>query len=364
MADIDNLFIKSTPKEEVEETKEDIRHTFEKIDYYAILGIKKEASHREIKLTYQKKLKMFHPDKIEQTKDNKLKYKMIREAGDILTNVYKRKAYDLQYKTDTFAEDFISNKEAYKEFIRLQKQHMSEEDKKIAKLNFDRSLQEIIKEHKLNDMKPLTQDEHTRKIEDLILQREQESFDIHHNNVFDGQQFNSDVFNSIFEKHKTFTPNENNTGMVLFKDGIGVYNNDNHGTSLDNYDSLYAKGNYNDYNENYSGFDNELIDQINDDISIDSPDETDVLEGEHLDTKVSNNTLDTDIKNLLSERESQDNKFNNMSHNEFGSAMDDDYGISKQFGFMIGNDRYGHQKTTNSKLTKSNVKIYKELTQS
>ena len=379
MTDFDNLFVQMNPKRNNnqilnEDKKKDNNTICERLDYYAILGIKKDATQNEVKKAYQKKLKKFHPDKIEPTKENKLKYKMIREAGDILSNIHKRKAYDIQKKTDNNTQDFISQKQSYKEFIQLQEQNMTDEDRKIAKLNFDRSIQEIIQEHKLDtDTKLLTQDEYTRKIDDLLLQREQESFDIHEDNIFEGRQFNSNEFNNIFEKHKTKISNNvaDNTGLVLFKDGIGVYNNDNVGTSIDNIGSLYATGTYTDYNENYAGIDNTIDRQDtnndieNDDISIDSPDEFELNDQSNkIDVKLTDENIDDKIKDILLERDTQDSKFNNMSHNEFGSAIDDDYGISKQFGFMIGNDRYGHQKTTNNKLTKSNIKIYKELTQS
>lgn len=391
MSKIDDLFIQMNPKRQPieltanSESKETIYNSTitEQIDYYAILGLKRDASKTEVKKAYQTKLKQFHPDKTEPTKENKLKYKLIREAGDMLSHSQKRKAYDTQYKLNSMPRDFISQRNSFNEFIKLQEQNVTDDDIKTARLNFDKSIQHMNKNHESNlDMKPLSQDEYIRKMEDLILQREQEGFEITHDNMFDGKQFNRNEFNNIFEKKKLKDTINTSDSIVLFKDGISAYNSDsNEGTSLDNRDSLYANGKYNEYNEKYAGINSGLvgnddnIDSSNDDdLSIDSPDADDDDDDNDNDNnynnndykedfKVSNILFDTKVKNMLSERDSYDNKFKNMTDADYGSTLDDDFGISKQFGFMVGNDRYGHQITSKNKLTKSNIKIYKELTQ-
>jgi len=66
-------------------------------DYYKILGVKENATEREIKETYKKLVTEYHPDKY---RDNPLqslaeeKLREINEAYEILGNPEKRKAYD------------------------------------------------------------------------------------------------------------------------------------------------------------------------------------------------------------------------------------------------------------------------------
>jgi curved DNA-binding protein CbpA len=345
------------PKRDFTESKTEI---IEQIDFYTILGIKHNATKIEIKRAYQKKLKKFHPDKTEPTKENKLKYKLIREAGDTLSHTQKRKAYDSQFKMNSEKQNFTSQKKSFNDFIKLQENSMTDEDRKIAKLNFNKSITQMNIEHGTDiDISPLSNDEYNRKMEDLILQREQEEFDLTHDNIFKDKKFNSSEFNNMFENKKQKDIKKKSDGMVLFKETIIAYDgNTIDGTSLDNYSSLYACDKYNGQSDIYAGVDKSVLDiedNSDSDVSIESLDEAD--------HKLEQKELDTEIKNMISERVSQDDKFTHMTNVDFGSALDDEFGISKQFGFMIGNDRNGQQKTNKSKITKSTIKIYKELTQ-
>lgn len=67
-------------------------------DYYYILGIEKTASEEEIKTTYKKLSKKFHPDMNEGDKFFENQFKEIQEAYNMLTNIEKKAAYDIQLK--------------------------------------------------------------------------------------------------------------------------------------------------------------------------------------------------------------------------------------------------------------------------
>jgi curved DNA-binding protein CbpA len=63
-------------------------------DYYAILNISPQASQGEIKRSYRRLARKYHPDLNQQTLDQHIK--LLNEAYDILGNPAKRAAYDQQ----------------------------------------------------------------------------------------------------------------------------------------------------------------------------------------------------------------------------------------------------------------------------
>lgn len=341
-------------------------------DYYKVLGVESTASQIEIKRAYQSKLKKLHPDKVEQTKENKAKYKLLREAGDLLCDPHERKAYDMQRKMDATTKDFRSQKDSFKEFMKLQEQHMTDEDKAIAKLNFEQGLANMDRKHGYNkkDAEAITKEEHDRRMEDMKLQREQEDIELTQENLFKDRQFNPAEFNKMFEKKKRRDEKRKKTtgGLAKVDDGIAAFNDfdgGSGGVGLDQYDNLYSEGTFADYNANYAGIgagaigaDNGMSD---DDISIDSPDE-DEYEGHK--KGVSKESLDAAMKRMMAERNDQDGSFEKMKPTEYGSALDDRYGISKQFGFMVGTDKFGHQKNIKKRnIQEETLKAYKQLTE-
>lgn len=64
----------------------------EKRDYYEVLGVSKTASKDDIKSSYRKLAKKYHPDNKET--GSEVKFKEVQEAYDILYDDQKRAAYD------------------------------------------------------------------------------------------------------------------------------------------------------------------------------------------------------------------------------------------------------------------------------
>src|SRR5215813_3033168 len=63
-------------------------------DYYATLGVAKNANEKEIKQAYRKLARKHHPDVNPGDKSAESKFKAINEAYEVLGDAEKRKKYD------------------------------------------------------------------------------------------------------------------------------------------------------------------------------------------------------------------------------------------------------------------------------
>src|SRR5947199_3142523 len=63
-------------------------------DYYAILGVKKNASVDDIRKAFRKLARKYHPDVNPGDKKAEERFKELSEANDVLSDPKKRKIYD------------------------------------------------------------------------------------------------------------------------------------------------------------------------------------------------------------------------------------------------------------------------------
>ncbi|HUV04584.1 MAG TPA: DnaJ C-terminal domain-containing protein [Armatimonadota bacterium] len=63
-------------------------------DYYAILGVKKDAAEKEIKQAYRRLARKYHPDVNPGSKEAEEKFKEVSEAYEVLGDNEKRAKYD------------------------------------------------------------------------------------------------------------------------------------------------------------------------------------------------------------------------------------------------------------------------------
>src|SRR5258708_3257361 len=63
-------------------------------DYYAVLGVSRNASEKDIKAAFRRLARKYHPDVNPNDKSAEAKFKEISEAQEVLTDPDKRKLYD------------------------------------------------------------------------------------------------------------------------------------------------------------------------------------------------------------------------------------------------------------------------------
>src|SRR4051812_23748878 len=63
-------------------------------DLYEVLGVKRDASEDEIKKSYRKLARQYHPDRNPGDKQAEGRFKEIQEAYDVLSDQTKRSNYD------------------------------------------------------------------------------------------------------------------------------------------------------------------------------------------------------------------------------------------------------------------------------
>jgi curved DNA-binding protein len=81
------------------------------VDYYKILGVDKKATPKDIKNTYRKLARKYHPDLNPNDKDAKKNFQQINDANEVLSDPEKRKKYDQYGKDWQHAEQFEKAKQ-------------------------------------------------------------------------------------------------------------------------------------------------------------------------------------------------------------------------------------------------------------
>lgn len=366
-------FKENTKDKEKDKEDEDINKIKKfGMNYYKILGVKKDASAEDIKKRYRHLLAKYHPDKLKglnekEIKQKKENYTLIRIAGEILSNQEKKSYYDLEQKV-LKNKDFAVQKQNFEDFIKLQTSEITEEKKKTARIDYMKDVEYLNKKAGYDPEQAknvLTKQETDQRYEDLIASRDLDRIEALKPDPFAGRAFNPVEFNKMFEKDKKKRDKkehilQSNGQLTKYNEGFTAFNDDTTGTSFVNvnfdedvpYEDLYVEDNFGGstafgkIDKSYEFSDGEIS------VSSEEYEDYDLHNKNKEKTNIS-------YEELLKLRKEEDKLYNSMKYKDFKDATHDQFGISKDFGVMVGNDVTG--KTSGTKIDKNLVRIYNRL---
>ncbi len=337
-------------------------------DYYKILGVDKDTNINDIKKKYRKLLAKYHPDKYKdhpekERRTKEKQFQLVQMAGKVLTDESAKKVYDLEQKTIK-SKDFAGQKNSFEEFIKLQEAGMTEENKKRAQIDFK---SESDKLNKLRGFDPNKMDDKLDKsdldkhINDLKARRDIDEIELSKKNIFEGRQFNPSEFNKLFEKdkkkqEKKLKKKQESGEVVKFGEDFTAFNDN----GIENFISVDA-----DYGELFGSDnfkENNMFGKLKEefsvsDISSDDEDYNNAYD-KHNKDRDTKSTDDLYAK-MMRDRDMFDHNLKDTKTAGFKDVMEDQFGISRQFGKMIGRDVT--QKLKPSRIDSDMVNVYNKM---
>lgn len=338
-------------------------------DYYKILNVDRDTSIEDIKKKSRKLLAKYHPDKYKDLpeKERQMKakqFQLVQEAGKILSDANAKKIYDLEQKTIK-SKDFQNQKNTFEEFIKLQESGMTEENKKKAQLDFESESKKL---NKLRNFDPSKLDDKidrttlSKQIDDLKARRDIDFIELSQKNMFEGRSFNPSEFNKLFEKNKKKQEKnekrkQEKGEVVKFGENFTAFNDN----GLENFISIDTDYSNPFGSDNFK--ENNMFGKMrNDDFNASDLSSVDSDYDDAYDTHNKNkDTKNTDdmLSKMLRDREMFDTNLKSTETAGYKSVMEDQFGISRQFGKMIGNDVTQKHKT--QKIDSDMIKIYNRM---
>lgn len=349
------------------------------LDYYKILGVNNDASHHDIKKRYRHLTAKYHPDKYkdasEKTKQNNQEmYKLIRMAGEVLTVSEKRKYYDTERRI-TKMHDHDSHKNNFMEFSKLQEATITDDSKKLSKLEFKKASEDLNKKHGFDPNANTVIKEEDAKIlvENLKEQRKIEELELEKKNLFAGSTFSSTKFNELFDKHKKKQERKlkqlTESGQIVkYDEGFTAFNTDGYSnfvTMNDNYDEIFGSNNTVG-TSTYSSI-KQAVELSKVDINDDDDDNLDNISsdeehGNYYNQHNKNKIKQSNMNDFLKQRESEVNAIKDNYDNvrDTKLLLEDQFSISKGTTGLIGKEKViSKTKQIDSNLLKTYNRLLK-----
>ena len=178
------------------------------IDYYNILEIDIQATPEQIRTSYLKLAKKFHPDQGGHPE----KFQLICKAYECLYNKETRKTYDLLYLKKSYEEinedEFFRFKNDFKNFEVSNKKVVSEE-----KLN--EMMNEVFKDKENFSEKPLNNKDIEKRLTDISMERENQDIEYNNDKIKTLIEENEIQINDIYDYNMHVNKKGGNTEIIF-----------------------------------------------------------------------------------------------------------------------------------------------------
>lgn len=282
------------------------------VNLYDVLNVANECTKKEIKNSYRKLVKEFHPDK--PNGDAEM-FELITHAYNILSNPETRSDYDKFFEMSKQSnDDFFKMKDSAKEFYESQSnKELDDRTKEQKAIDFSKEMDIMDKRHGINNMADYTDkiplDDIEKRFRDLETLREQQDIEETHEELFDeNTPFDINRFNSAFDALYG-----SNNEIVQHTGNPGAWNTssfDSSYSNLDNYGDLYADNHGDEYSS--VNFTMNTKNKLS---------KKDIKNLEPANYTKNHNVCDTDYQNSLEkrlmEREYQTDNFDEMTFDDF-----------------------------------------------
>lgn len=201
-----------------------------KMTYYEVLDVNENAALPEIKKQFRKYAIDYHPDN--KTTGDASVFALVARAYECLSDTNKRADYDrmLMIERKTRKSNYLSQKKAFEDFINAQENEIDDESEKIARGKFNLEFAEIDNKRGFDRKKyneeisnPLTQKDTRKRLDDLMLLREQDDIELTQRKIFNDDSWNPDKFNELFEK-KFKTGKRLEQDIIKYSGGPSAFN--------------------------------------------------------------------------------------------------------------------------------------------
>ena len=182
------------------------------IDFYKVLDIDIEAPNDQIKTSYIKLAKKYHPD---QANGNSEMFQLVSKAYEVLINKDARKEYDLYYLKKSFNElkedTFFGMKDNFNDFV-----HTSEK-KKLSAEEVSKLYDDVFKDKEQIKDKALELSETNKRLNDISLERESAAIEETDESLQNFMNSHPDItVNEVFDYIKSqSTPNNQGDNQIV-----------------------------------------------------------------------------------------------------------------------------------------------------
>jgi curved DNA-binding protein CbpA len=265
------------------------------VNLYDVLNVSQDCTEKEIKSSYRKLIKEFHPDK--PSGDSEM-FDLIVHAYKVLKKADSRKEYDNLHKLSKQAEtDHFKLKGGAEDFLEAQEMSTVKKSKKEYEHDFKIASANMDIKHKMNRENEdfIPEKVATNRYQDLQLSRDQEDIENTHEQLFNDGQFNLAKFNAAWDES-----NKGPMEMIHHDGNPSAWNTlvgDANYSSIENYENLYV-----DSDENY-GLDGEKYSNVRFDFTkkkkLTKEDITKLDQASYTDN---HNTVESNYEDLLNQR--------------------------------------------------------------